>query len=203
MLTQMERLVVLLGHFHRFFRAGTIMGAEIEAVDIRMRLGCSFSENPQTVRRNGVIAVHEEHIFATCCLQSGVARTAQALIFLMDHPDQVRMTGCIFIADPGTDAIGAAVVHQNDFTVGCIVGQNRIDAALQILLYIIYGNDDTETHRLFLISPDILSLVPDNRQLPEPPPDRRMHWVGAAHRPCYTHAANSKSAQCPRRQLPV
>ena len=78
------------------------MGVEIEAVDIGMGVFNRFAQNLQTVRRDGIIAVHKEHILTPGCLQTGISGTAKALILLMDNLDSGILPRILIAASLGT-----------------------------------------------------------------------------------------------------
>ena len=94
--------------------------------------------------RDKIIAVQEKQIIPLGRFNAGIAGSAQAAVFLMDHPAMV-LPGQL-VAHGGA-VIRGAVVHQNQLIVPAGLGNHGGYAGFQIVLYVIYGNDHRKSHR--------------------------------------------------------
>ena len=99
------------------------------------------------IRRNPVVAVHEADIISRGRVQPGVPGTAEAAVFLVDHPDSL-VPGGILVTD-ASGIILRTVIHNDDFQVGFRLGKNGIQASCHIRLYIINGHDYADQSILF------------------------------------------------------
>ena len=163
--------------------------------------------------RNGVIAVQEKKIFPSGCLQAAVSGSAQAKVLLMNHPHQAGMRFRQPVAQPGADAIGGAVVYQEDFTICPVSGEDRGEAALQVVGSVVHGDDNGQNHGahhltvlrvaelLELSGPDTGGYGPDSRSRPVWQTGKWRRWAGGARRRCCTHGPCTAEMRCRRRRL--
>ena len=97
----------------------------------------------QGAGEEAVVAVQEKDEFSLRRLQAGIARGAQAAVFLVDHPQQLRKAPGVVLGDPA-GAVGGAVVHGDDLVVPPPGEDHRIQAGGEIVLHPIHGDHDAE-----------------------------------------------------------
>ena len=87
-----------------------------------------------------VVAVHHDDQFALHRVEGGVARGRMAAVGLVNDAD-ARVSVGPTVAQLSR-AIGAAIVHHEDFEMRIALGDNALDALVQKSLRVISGHDD-------------------------------------------------------------
>ena len=119
-----KRAFIAGAHIHGRIDALSFVRRHLERIDLTVALPHSPVQGFQCARCDGVITVHKKQIFSPRRFQTSVARPAGALVFLMDHADQFRVSFGVFIADLRRNAVRGAVIHQNDLAIPAVIGQN-------------------------------------------------------------------------------
>ena len=99
------------------------------------------------VRRHHVVGVHKGDGLAPGNAQPGVAGGGKAAVFLVDdlHPAVLRgvaVTQC-------AAAVGAAVVHKDQFKIGEGLAQQALGAGGQAVLHLVHRHDDADGRAFF------------------------------------------------------
>ena len=99
------------------------------------------------VRRHHVVGVHKGNGLAPGNVQPGVAGGGKAAVFLVDdlHPAVLRGVSVAQCAA----AVGAAVVHKDQFKIGEGLAQQALGAGGQAVLYFIDRHDDADGRAFF------------------------------------------------------
>ena len=97
------------------------------------------------VRLHPVVTVGKADEVPLCQVQRKVSGTALAAVFHREHPDPLRLTSPVFLQDPA-GAVPGAVVDQDDLAVPNVLGQEGVQACVQILFRVVNRDDDAELH---------------------------------------------------------
>ena len=112
-----------------------------------IRVLAFFPNFLQKIRlRIKIIAVQEKYIFPPSQLCSMIPGPAESPVLLMQHtnPPVPKRQGIT----KRTAAVCTAVIHQNQLKLPKILPQDALDAFLQIVLDIVYGDNDRKEYLL-------------------------------------------------------
>ena len=129
-----------------FLDRSVVIHNKAEVDDIGVCLCELCAQRVQQSRQKIVVAVKEKQVFALRAVDADVARVAESAVFLVDHGDAIRRFGGEQVAERAALAVCGAVVNEKDLIIVAPLRQNGAEAGFEIVLDVVYGNDDAEFH---------------------------------------------------------
>jgi hypothetical protein len=114
---------------------------ETSDYDIRSSLQHGRNEAFKSTFRQSVIRIEEQKICTRCGLDTCVSGRGKAAVLVMTDYADARILGSVLLNDSHRTIL-AAVIHTDGLKIGKALGQNAIEAFLDILFNVVNRDDD-------------------------------------------------------------